>query len=129
MAWPPLNLQYIAVMRPSHYKIAVTDENIRPFAYREADIVGITAYTSTAPRDYEIAKIYREKNISVVMGGIHASMLPDEAADYCDEVVTGEAGGSGASFCMILKPAPCENVMTADWPTSVIYPCPDGMFN
>ncbi len=90
-AWPPLSLPYIAALTPPEYEISVIDENIRPFEFRPADIVGITAYTASAPRAYEIAAEYRARGIPVVMGGIHASMVPEEAGRYCDAVVVGEA--------------------------------------
>ncbi len=90
-AWPPLNLPYLAAVTPSHYQIEVIDENVEPFKYREADIVGITALTSSVFHAYQIAQIYREKGIPTIMGGIHVSMMPDEAQRYCDSVVIGEA--------------------------------------
>ncbi len=90
-AWPPLNLPYLAAVTPNHYHIEVLDENIEPFEYREADIVGITAYTASVYRAYQIAQIYRKKGIPTVMGGIHVSMMPEEAVNYCDAVVIGEA--------------------------------------
>ena len=90
-AWPPLNLPYIAALTPGHYDIEVIDENIMPFEFKKADIVGITSYTSQVNRGYEIAKMYRQKGIRTIMGGIHVSMMPDEALQYCDAVVIGEA--------------------------------------
>ena len=60
------------------------------FKIKEADLVGITAFTSNVNRAYEIAKIYKQQGIKVVMGGIHASVLPDEALQFCDAVVMGE---------------------------------------
>ena len=90
-AWPPLNLPYLAAVTPNHYHIEVLDENIEPFEFREADIVGITAYTASVYRAYQIAQIYRKQGIPTVMGGIHVSMMPEEAANYCDAVVIGEA--------------------------------------
>jgi len=90
-AWPPLNLPYLAAVTPNHYHIEVLDENIEPFEFREADIVGITAYTASVYRAYQIAQIYRKHGIPTVMGGIHVSMVPEEAANYCDAVVIGEA--------------------------------------
>jgi radical SAM superfamily enzyme YgiQ (UPF0313 family) len=90
-AWPPLNLPYIAALTPRHYDIEVLDENIEPFQVRPADIVGITAYTSTVHRAYTIARTFRARGVPVVMGGIHVSMLPDEALAHCDAVVIGEA--------------------------------------
>jgi radical SAM superfamily enzyme YgiQ (UPF0313 family) len=90
-AWPPLNLPYLAAMTPDHYKIEIIDENVEPFKFKKADIVGITSYTSSVVRGYELAQIYREQGITTVMGGIHASMMPEEALNYCDAVVVGEA--------------------------------------
>jgi radical SAM superfamily enzyme YgiQ (UPF0313 family) len=90
-AWPPLNLPYLAAVTPAHYQIEVLDENIQPFQYREADIVGITAYTASVNRAYEISGLYRKKGTPTVIGGIHASMMPDEAQRFCDTVVIGEA--------------------------------------
>jgi radical SAM superfamily enzyme YgiQ (UPF0313 family) len=90
-SWPPLNLPYIAAITPSRYEIKVIDENIEPFAFCQADLVGITAITSCVARAYEIAKIYRDKGIPTVMGGIHVSMMPEEALQFCDAVVIGEA--------------------------------------
>ncbi len=90
-AWPPLNLPYIAALTPPGYEIEAIDENIRPFEFRPADLVGITAYTASAPRAYEISAIFRSRGIPVVMGGIHASMVPEEAQEHCDSVVVGEA--------------------------------------
>ena len=58
---------------------------------RSADLVGITAMTTTAHRAYEIADHFRRRGIKVVMGGMHASALPDEALKHCDSVVVGEA--------------------------------------
>ncbi len=90
-AFPPMNLPYLAALTPHHYQIEVIDENIELFEYREADIVGITAYTASVNRAYQIARIYRDHGITTVMGGIHASMMPEEALNYCDSVVIGEA--------------------------------------
>ena len=90
-AWPPLNLPYLAALTPDHYQIDVIDENIEPFEYREADIVGITAYTASANRAYQIARLYRSRGTTTIMGGIHVSMMPEEALNHCDAVVIGEA--------------------------------------
>lgn len=89
----PLSLGIIAALTPKEWKIKLIDENFRTFRYYEADLVGITAFTSQAPRAYEIAALYREKGIPVVLGGIHASMVPEEANKFVDVVVKGEAEG------------------------------------
>lgn len=89
-AWPPLNLPYLAAVTPDHYEIEVIDENVQPFEYREADIVGITALTASVYRAYQLAQVYRNRGIPTIMGGIHVSMMPEEALRFCDAVVIGE---------------------------------------
>lgn len=88
--FPPLNLGVVAALTPSDWDVEVIDENFDEFSFRDADLMGITAFTSAANRAYEIAAIYREKNIPVVMGGIHASMCSEEASQFVDAVVVGE---------------------------------------
>jgi radical SAM superfamily enzyme YgiQ (UPF0313 family) len=88
---PPLGLGIIAALTPSDWSIRILDENFKSFKFREADLVGITALTATAARAYEIAAEFRAKGIPTVIGGVHATLMPDEAANYTDTVVTGEA--------------------------------------
>ncbi len=88
--YPPIGLGIVASLTPDHWEVELLDENFDRFEFREADLVGITALTSSVTRAYEIATIYREKGIPTVLGGIHASMVPEEAGRYVDVVVTGE---------------------------------------
>jgi radical SAM superfamily enzyme YgiQ (UPF0313 family) len=91
--FPPLSLAYVAAMTPENWEVKILDENFDKFEFEEADLVAITAFTSNITRAYEIAGIYRERNIKVIIGGIHASMLPDEALQYANSVLVGEAEG------------------------------------
>ena len=88
---PPLALGIIAALTPPHWEVEILDENFGEFEYRPADLVGITAMTANVNRAYELARIYRERGIPAVIGGIHASMMPLEAMDHVHTVVTGEA--------------------------------------
>jgi radical SAM superfamily enzyme YgiQ (UPF0313 family) len=90
---PPLGLGIVAALTPDDWDVKIIDEHFTEPTAEEADLVGITACTASANRAYEVAKIYRDKNIPVVMGGIHASLLPREASKYVDCVVVGEAEG------------------------------------
>jgi radical SAM superfamily enzyme YgiQ (UPF0313 family) len=89
--FPPLGLGIVAAVTPPSWEIKLIDENWESFTYQEADLVGITAFTASANRAYEIAALYRQRRVPVVMGGIHASMRPEEAFQYVDAVVIGEA--------------------------------------
>lgn len=72
----------------------LTDEALDPVRFDQpADLVGLTALTSTAPRAYQIADEFRARGVPVVMGGMHASALPEEALQHVDAVVVGEAEG------------------------------------
>jgi len=88
---PPLGLGMIAGLTPDDWEVEIVDENFEPFKYKKADLVGITVLTSAAFRAYEIAEIYRKRGIKTVLGGIHVSMLADEAEQYADSIVIGEA--------------------------------------
>ena len=88
----PLGLMYLAAHTPADVDVRIIDESVEPIDFTDIpDIVGITTMTATAPRAYDIADMYRSKGATVVMGGIHASMLPEEALEHCDCVVVGEA--------------------------------------
>ncbi len=89
----PLGLAYLAALTPSGWDVKINDENFGQLPVENADLVGITAFTSSVNRAYELAQQYRQRGIKVVMGGIHASMMPDEALGYSDAVVVGEAEG------------------------------------
>jgi len=91
---PPLSLAAVAAATPGHVSIEIIDELIEQVDYNcDADLVGVTALTRFAPHAYEIADRFRERGITVVLGGIHPSALPEEAIQHCDSVVIGEAEG------------------------------------
>jgi len=91
---PPLSLLTVAGLTPNDIEVSLTDENVEIMDYdEEVDLVGISAFTLLAPRAYEIADAFRERGVTVVMGGIHASALPHEAIQHVDAVLIGEAEG------------------------------------
>jgi radical SAM superfamily enzyme YgiQ (UPF0313 family) len=88
-----LALAYVAAATPSNWEVHLIDEQCEGAVdYREvhADVVGLTAFTTQAPRAYEIAATFRVRGIPVVMGGIHASLVADEARRYVDALFVGE---------------------------------------
>jgi radical SAM superfamily enzyme YgiQ (UPF0313 family) len=92
--WQPLSLMVLAGLTPPEWDVTVLDENVgvpRSHELPLPDLVGITAFTSQAPRAYEIAARFRGLGVPVVMGGIHATMCVDEVMPHVDAVVTGEA--------------------------------------
>ena len=94
--WKPLGLMVLAGLTPPEWKVSIVDENLGAPDYHampRPDLVGITAFTSQAPRAYEVADHFRRLGVPVIMGGIHATMCVDEVIGRVDSVVTGEAEG------------------------------------
>ncbi|HJV64684.1 MAG TPA: radical SAM protein [Geomonas sp.] len=89
--FPSLSLATLAAATPEGWEVELADENMRPLDLKaQADLVAITAMTPQAPRAYEIAAAFRSRGVAVVMGGYHASTLPEEALAHVDAVVQGE---------------------------------------
>jgi radical SAM superfamily enzyme YgiQ (UPF0313 family) len=87
-----LNLPYIAAATPPGVEVKIVDEAFEKINFEEkVDLVGITAQTPVALRAYQIADEFKKRGIPVVMGGVHASMLPQEALQHVDAVVVGES--------------------------------------
>lgn len=92
---PSLGLLKVAALATaSGWDVTIRDERVEPLDLNlDADLVGISALTPTVQRGYEIAGHFRRRGIKTVMGGMHVSNLPDEALQYADSVVVGEAEG------------------------------------
>jgi radical SAM superfamily enzyme YgiQ (UPF0313 family) len=91
---PPLGLAMVAALTPPDVDVSLTDENVTGIDFQEQpDLVGITVLTVTAKRAYEIADTFRARGVKVVLGGVHPSVLPEEASQHADAVVVGEAEG------------------------------------
>src|SRR5512133_2081853 len=88
----PLPPAAIAGLTPRDVRIKFYDDRMERIPYDEpTDLVGISVETYTAKRAYQIATEYRKRGVPVVMGGFHASLCPEEVAQYADSVVVGEA--------------------------------------
>jgi len=55
------------------------------------DLVGISVITGNAPRAYALADHFRGRGIPVVLGGVHVTLMPEEAASHADAIVLGMA--------------------------------------
>jgi radical SAM superfamily enzyme YgiQ (UPF0313 family) len=94
LRYAPLTLTTLAALVPAELNAEVTlqDEGVQPLNLDfEADLVGITAITGTALRAYQIADELRAKGHTVVIGGVHCTLLPEEAADHAHALVLGYA--------------------------------------
>lgn len=91
---PQLALYILKGLTPREHDIRITEEEVEPIDFnQDCDLVGISCMTANAPRAYEVAAGFRKRNKTVVMGGVHPTILPDEALLHANAVVIGEAEG------------------------------------
>lgn len=89
-----VNLPLLAALTPPGHTVTIVEEAFAPDDVdQDVDLVGITVMTEFALRAYRIGDAYRQKGVKVVMGGIHPTVLPEEALEHADAVVMGEAEG------------------------------------
>lgn len=89
---PPLGLGQVAALSPPGCEVRIVDEDIEEVPFEEGwDLVGITAMTSSSRRAYEISERYRALGSKTVLGGVHPSIMPEEAGRHADAVAVGEA--------------------------------------
>lgn len=91
---PPLALGIVAALTPPEVQVTIVDENVQDLDYEEpVDLVGVSMMTMLAGRAYQVADRFRARGVPVVLGGVHPTVMPGEAACHADAVCIGEAEG------------------------------------
>ena len=93
---PSLALTSIAGATPPTWSVRYWDENLLqgpPPGDPFPEVVGVTVHLTFAQRAYELARWYRERGARVVLGGLHVTSCPDEAARHADAIAVGEGVG------------------------------------
>jgi radical SAM superfamily enzyme YgiQ (UPF0313 family) len=89
----PTGLTICASVVPAHWDVEVIDECVSDNPHvpkADCDMVGITAMTTQARRAYQLADAYRALGVTVIMGGIHPSAMPEDALPHCHAVCKGD---------------------------------------
>lgn len=93
-AMEPLVFAILAGLTPPDVETVLYDERLEAIPYDEStDLVALTVETYNARRAYQIATQFRRRGVPVVLGGYHPTFLPDEALQFADAVVIGDAEG------------------------------------
>lgn len=88
----PLTIAVLKSLTPPNIETELFDDRIELIDYNtQTDFVCITVESYTAKRSYKIAEKFRERGIPVVMGGYHVTLCPEEAVNYCNSVIVGNA--------------------------------------
>jgi radical SAM superfamily enzyme YgiQ (UPF0313 family) len=94
LRYKPLTLTTLAALIPPelNVEIELVDEGIQDVPLDiDADLIGMTVITGTAMRAYELARHFRSRNIPVVLGGPHVTLIPEDAQPHADAIVVGYA--------------------------------------
>jgi len=88
--FPPLGLATLAAYLDPDVEATLQDEHVEPLDLDDRpDLVVIQVYITNAYRAYQIADQYRARGAYVVLGGLHVTSLPEEAAPHADTIVLG----------------------------------------
>jgi len=88
----PLPLGVLAGLTPDDIQVTLYDDRMESIPFDEpTDLAAITVETYTARRAYEISAEYKKRHVPVIMGGMHATLLPQEVRLHCDSILTHDA--------------------------------------
>ena len=129
---PTLYVRRIDAITPKKHNVKVLNERYEPIEYSdEFDVVIIHSSIASVKRAYEIADEFRDKNVKVVMVGLHVSALPEEALQHADSVIQGRGEVNWLSFLKdfetdkikkIYPPLPYDELSCRIPPTLVSLP-------
>lgn len=131
---PSQNIFSVAAATPKGVNVEMCDETIGMKIKRKvkADIVAIFFHTPDALHAYKLADGFRAKGTTVILGGLHASFMPDEAGCHADSLLIGEAEGiwsqllddwsNGQLQKRYQRENPVDLAELAPYPTDIIPP-------
>ncbi|MCP5537135.1 MAG: B12-binding domain-containing radical SAM protein [Akkermansiaceae bacterium] len=97
--FPPLGLATLAGFLSPDDEAEIVDQHVQKLVLDDApDVVAIQVYITNAYRAYEIADHYRRRGAYVILGGLHVTSLPEEAAQHADTIFIGPAEESFPRF-------------------------------
>ncbi len=102
--FPPLGLATLAAFLDDDDEAVIVDQHVQELSMDDTpDVVAIQVYITNAKRAYAIADFYRKQGVLVLLGGLHVTALPEEAAKHADVIFSGPAEESFPRFLKDLK--------------------------
>jgi radical SAM superfamily enzyme YgiQ (UPF0313 family) len=129
-----LTARTLLSLTPQEHNISIIDENTQNISldsYKDidADLIGINVHTHNAERAYSIATIFREAGKTVILGGIHVSSVPEEAIQYADSIVIGEAENVWKTLLDDFKKGSLKKIYKADELCTLNNPLPPARYH
>ena len=120
LPYPGLALPLIAALTPQDFDVEIVNDYAEDIDFDvPCDLVGITAMTPHAVRAYQIADQFRARGRRVVMGGFHATNLPDHTSPHVDAIVMGEAENVWEELIDDLKAGKLQDRYFSDKPADL----------
>jgi len=115
LPYPGLALPLIAALTPPSFDVEIVNDYAGEIDYdAPCDLVALTVMTPQADRAYQIGAEFKKRGRKVVMGGFHATNVPDETLQYCDAIVKGEAENVWGELLDDLKKGKLKKVYSSD---------------
>ncbi len=96
---PALGIPIMTALSKNEHNVKLYDENIEKINYDDnADLIAVSFFTPQANYAYDIAKRFKSKGKIVIGGGMHPSLMPEEASQYFDAICIGEVEGVWADI-------------------------------
>lgn len=115
-----MTLPYVAALTPPGHELTMVDD-----CYEEVDfdgpwdMVAMTCMSHQASRAYELARAFQERGLTVVLGGFHVSLAPEEALEHADAIVFGEAEGAWPQLVRDAEAGRLARVYQAERPSDL----------
>lgn len=121
--FPPLGLATLAAYFSENDDVEIQDQHIEKLKLDDTpDLVCIQVYVTNAYRAYKIADGYRRRGVYVVMGGLHVTSLPDEAAQHADTLILGPGEEAFPRFIKDLREGHPQKRYVASWRSIETFP-------
>ncbi len=123
----PLTATMLAALIPPDVdaNVEIVDESVDTVPFdKHYDLVGISCLTGTSTRAYEIADRFRMKGAAIVLGGVHVTLMPDEAKQHADAIVTGFAEQTWGQLLRDFVNNRLQPVYKSDTTNLDSLPCP-----
>jgi radical SAM superfamily enzyme YgiQ (UPF0313 family) len=91
---PQLALYILQGLTPPEHDVTIVEEETEDIDFdTDCSLIGISCMTANAPRAYVLCEEFKKRGKTVVLGGVHPTILPEESLQHADSVVVGEAEG------------------------------------
>jgi radical SAM superfamily enzyme YgiQ (UPF0313 family) len=121
LSFQQITMPYLAARVPPQWTITHIDEEAESIDWSARhDVVALTFHTPSAPHAYELAARFRAAGSCIVMGGPHATLLPEEARHHADVVFVGEAEGVWEDFLLGFARGTYRSEYRSEGPASLV---------